>query len=60
MYILLHTAVPDSSGKFAVDIRIPSVTFPEGDYESVKANYGGLKASRKFFCIVSEKYSEVC
>ena len=50
------TVVPDSSGKFAVDIRIPPVIFPIGDY-SVKANYGGLKASENF-SIVSETNSE--
>ena len=41
------TAVPDSFGKFAVEIRIPSVIFPVGDYV-VKANYGGLKATENF------------
>ena len=50
------TAVPNSSGKFDVEVRIPSVIFPEGDYV-VKANYGGLKASEKF-SIVSEQNSE--
>jgi len=41
------TAVPDSSGEFAVEVRIPAVIFPVGDY-IVKANYGGLKASENF------------
>ena len=41
------TAVPDSFGKFALEIRIPSVIFPVGDYV-VKANYGGLKATENF------------
>ena len=51
------TAVPDSSGNFSVDVRIPPVIFPVGDYV-VKANYGGLKAA-EYFSIVSEKHSEV-
>jgi len=51
------TAVPDSSGKFSVDVRVPPVIFPVGDYV-VKANYGGLKAA-EFFSIVSEKHSAV-
>jgi len=41
------TAVPDSSGEFAVEVRIPAIIFPVGDY-IVKANYGGLKASENF------------
>ena len=51
------TAVPDSFGKFAVEIRIPSVIFPIGDYV-VKANYGGLKATENF-SVISEKSSGV-
>ncbi len=50
------TAVPNSSGEFAVEVRIPFVIFPEGDYV-VKANYGGLLISEKF-SIVSETNSE--
>ena len=46
------TAVPDSDGKFSVDIRIPSVLFPIGDYY-VTANYGGLSSSQNF-SIISE------
>jgi len=49
------TAIPNSFGEFAVELRIPSVIFPEGDYV-VKANYGGLKES-KVFSIVSERNS---
>ena len=41
------TAVPDSSGEFAVEVRIPAVLFPVGDYV-VKANYGSLKATENF------------
>ena len=50
------SAVPNSSGEFAVEVRLPDVTFPEGDYV-VKANYGKLKASENF-SIVSETNSE--
>jgi len=50
------SAVPNSSGEFAVEVRLPDVSFPEGDYV-VKANYGKLKASENF-SIVSEKNSE--
>ena len=49
------TAIPNSFGEFAVELRIPSVIFPEGEYV-VKANYGGLKAS-ELFSIVSERNS---
>ena len=49
------TAIPNSFGEFVVEIRIPSVIFPEGEYV-VKANYGGLKAS-EIFSIVSERNS---
>jgi hypothetical protein len=49
------TAIPNSFGEFAVELRIPSVLFPEGDYV-VKANYGGLKESEAF-SIVSERNS---
>jgi len=49
------TAIPNSFGEFAVELRIPSVIFPEGDYV-VKANYGGLKESEAF-SIVSERNS---
>ena len=50
------SVVPNSSGEFAVEVRLPDVTFPEGDYV-VKANYGVLKASANF-SIVSETNSE--
>ena len=46
------TAIPNSSGEFTVDVRIPSVVFAVGDYV-VKANYGGLLAS-EIFSVVSE------
>ncbi|MDA8720797.1 lamin tail domain-containing protein [Nitrosopumilus sp.] len=49
------TAVPNNSGEFSVDVRLPSTLFPEGVYE-IKANYGGLKSS-KTFSIVSERNS---
>ena len=50
------TAIPNSFGEFGVEIRVPPVMFPEGDYV-VKANYGGLKASENF-SVVSGKNSE--
>jgi hypothetical protein len=50
------TAVPDSSGEFAVEVRIPAVLFPVGDYV-VKANYGGLKDTVNF-SVVSDKTSQ--
>ena len=45
------TAIPDSSGIFSIDARIPPVVFSEGDY-TVKANYGGL-IDNESFSIVS-------
>ena len=50
------TAVPDSFGKFAVEIRIPSVIFPVGDYV-VKANYGGLKATENFSVMSDDDFA---
>jgi len=50
------TAVPDSFGKFAVEIRIPSIIFPVGDYV-VKANYGGLKATEDFSVISDNDFA---
>lgn len=50
------TALPNNLGEFAIDVRIPPVMFPVGDY-LVKANYGGVKAT-EFFSVVSEKNSE--
>ncbi len=41
------TAIPDSSGIFSIDARIPPVIFSEGDY-TVNANYGGLVANESF------------
>jgi len=51
------TALPNNLGEFTIDVRIPPVMFPVGDY-FVKANYGGLKTT-EFFSVVSEKNSEV-
>ncbi len=45
------TAIPDNSGIFSIDARIPPVVFSEGDY-TVKANYGGL-IDNESFSIVS-------
>ncbi len=50
------TAVPDVSGTFAVDVRIPSVIFPVGDYV-VKANYDGLKATEDFSVISDNDFA---
>ena len=44
------TAIPDSSGIFSIDARIPPVIFSEGDY-TVKANYGGLIDNESFSII---------
>ena len=44
------TAIPDSSGIFSIDARIPPVIFSEGDY-TVKANYGGLVDNESFSII---------
>ena len=44
------TAIPDNSGIFSIDARIPPVIFSEGDY-TVKANYGGLVANESFSII---------
>ena len=49
------TAVPDITGQFGLEIRIPSVIFPVGDY-IVKANYGGLKSAANF-SVISENSS---
>ena len=51
------TAVPDSNGKFSVDVRIPPVLFPIGDYY-VTANYGGLSSFQNF-SIISESNNDV-
>jgi|APSaa5957512535_1039671.scaffolds.fasta_scaffold33389_2 hypothetical protein len=50
------SAVPNNSGEFTVDVRLPVTIFPEGDYV-VTATYGAVKASEQF-SIVSEKNSE--
>ena len=44
------TAIPDRSGIFSIDARIPPVVFSEGDY-TVKANYGGLIDNESFSII---------
>ena len=44
------TAIPDNSGIFSIDARIPPVIFSEGDY-TVKANYGGLVDNESFSII---------
>jgi hypothetical protein len=44
------TAIPDISGNFSIDARIPAVSFSEGDY-TVKANYGGLIQVQTFSII---------
>ena len=44
------TAIPDRSGIFSIDVRIPPVIFSEGDY-TVKANYGGLIDNESFSII---------
>ena len=44
------TAIPDRSGIFSIDARIPPVIFSEGDY-TVKANYGGLIDNESFSII---------
>ena len=49
------TAIPDESGNFSINARIPPVVFSENDYV-VKANYGGLIANESF-SIVSGKSS---
>ena len=51
------TAIPDDSGNFSIDARIPPIVFSEDDY-IVKANYGGLIANQSF-SIVSEIDSDV-
>ena len=50
------TAIPNSNGEFSVNVRIPPVIFPIGDYY-VTSNYGGLKNTVNF-SIISEKSSE--
>jgi hypothetical protein len=54
--LFTSSAVPNSLGEFTVEVRLPSVIFPVGDYV-VKANYGVLKTSN-LFSIISEKNSE--
>jgi len=54
--LFTSTAVPDVYGNFAVDVRIPSVMFPVGDYV-VKANYGGLMASENFSVVSNTDFA---
>ena len=54
--LFTSTAVPDVSGNFSVEVRIPSVIFPVGDYV-VKANYGGLKATENFSVMSDDDFA---
>ena len=54
--LFTSTAVPDVSGNFSVDVRIPSVIFPVGDY-IVKGNYGGLKATENFSVLSDDDFA---
>jgi len=54
--LFTSTAVPDVNGNFAVDVRIPPVMFPVGDY-IVKANYGGLLASENFAVVSNNDFA---
>ena len=49
------TAIPNTLGEFKLDVRIPSVIFPVGDYV-IKANYGGLLSSENFSIISERNY----
>jgi len=51
--LFTSTAIPNSVGEFKLDVRLPPIVFPVGDYV-VKANYGGLLSSENF-SIVSER-----
>jgi len=51
------TAIPNSSGIFSIDVRIPPVAFSEGDY-TVKANYGGLIDIEKFSIVNKKSYTD--
>ena len=51
------TGIPDVSGNFSIDVRLPPNTFSEGDYV-IKAKYGSLFADPKIFSIVSENSSD--
>ena len=54
--LFTSTAVPDVSGNFSVEVRIPSVIFPVGDY-IVKGNYGGLKATENFSVLSDDDFA---
>ena len=54
--LFTSTAVPDVSGNFSIDVRIPPVIFPVGDYV-VKANYGGLLASENFSVVSNKNFA---
>ena len=54
--LFTSTAVPDVSGNFSIDVRIPPVMFPVGDYV-VKANYGGLLASENFSVVSNKNFA---
>jgi hypothetical protein len=51
------TAIPDKTGAFSINARLPQVVFLEGDY-SVKANYGGM-VDVQHFSVISESSSDV-
>ena len=51
------TGIPDVSGNFSIDVRLPPITFSEGDYV-IKAKYGSLFAEPKMFSIVTENSSD--
>jgi len=51
------TAIPNSSGVFSIDVRLPFVVFSEGDY-TVKANYGGLIDVEKFSIVNKKSYTD--
>jgi len=53
--LFTSTAIPNTLGEFKLDVRIPSVIFPVGDYV-VKANYGGLLSSETFSIISERNY----
>ena len=53
--LFTSTAIPNSLGEFKLDVRIPSIIFPVGDYV-VKANYGGLLSSENFSIISERNY----
>ena len=53
--LFTSTAIPNTLGEFKLDVRIPPIVFPVGDYV-VKANYGGLISSQNFSIISERNY----